>query len=97
MTLPTIARTGPVPSTSLVCPSNCGSASRTVTTAVIPASTSSFSIRSEVSRAEIFSRRAFASTCLAHASAAAPASKPARWVPPLGVEMMLTKLRTSVS
>ena len=91
-----MARTGPVPRTSLVCPSNCGSARRTVTTAVMPASTSSFSIRSEVSRAEIFSRRAFASTAL-RIVRSSPASKPARWVPPLGVEMMLTKLRTSVS
>ncbi len=42
-TLATIDRTALVPSTSLVCPSNCGSASRTVTTAVSPARMSSFS------------------------------------------------------
>ena len=40
-TLVTIFFTAGVPSTSLVCPSNCGSASRTVTTAVSPSSTSS--------------------------------------------------------
>ena len=39
-------RTGGVPSTSLVWPSNCGSASRTVTTAVIPSSTSSLTTSS---------------------------------------------------
>ena len=39
----TMARTAVVPSTSLVWPSNCGSASRTVTTAVRPARMSSFS------------------------------------------------------
>ena len=40
-TLRTTARAAGVPSTSLVCPSNCGSASRTVTMAVMPSSTSS--------------------------------------------------------
>ena len=92
----TIARTGPVPSTSLVWPSNCGSAMRTVTTAVNPARMSSFSMRSAPSFAVILRRRAFASMVL-RTTFTSPCSNPARWVPPLGVEMMLTKERTSVS
>jgi len=95
-TFATMPRTGAVPSTSLVCPSNCGSGNRTATTAVRPAVTSSFSTRSPPSLAEIFSRRAFRSTCLRMVRSNA-ASKPARWLPPLGVAMMLTKDRTSVS
>lgn len=95
-TFATMPRTGAVPSTSLVWPSNCGSARRTVTTAVRPASTSSFSIRSPPSFAEIFSRRAFASTCLRSVRSSA-VSNPARWEPPFGVAMMLTNVRTSVS
>ena len=43
MVFETMLRTAGVPRTSLVWPSNCGSASRTVTTAVRPAKTSSFS------------------------------------------------------
>jgi hypothetical protein len=52
---------GGVPSTSLVCPSNCGSASRTVTTAVSPARMSSFSTLS----APTLRRRALSSSWLA--------------------------------
>ncbi len=48
-----------VPSTSLVCPSNCGSGRRTVSTAVRPARMSSFS---SFSLAVTLSRRAFCST-----------------------------------
>ena len=95
-TFATIPRTGAVPRTSFVWPSNCGSASRTVRTAVRPAITSSFSMRSVVSRAVIFRRRAFASTALRSVRSRA-ASKPARCDPPFGVEMMLTNVRTSVS
>ena len=51
-----------VPSTSLVWPSNCGSASRTVTTAVSPSRTSSLS---SLSSSPAFSRRALRSTCVA--------------------------------
>ncbi len=85
-------RTAEVPSTSLVCPSNCGSASRTVRTAVMPASTSSFSSLS----LPTFSRRALASATL-RKLLSSDASKPATWVPPFGVAMMLTKLRSSAS
>ncbi len=95
-TLATTWRTGPVPSTSLVWPSNCGSASRTVSTAVRPAMMSSFSIRSPASLVDTFSRLALSSTCLRSVLTRA-CSNPVRWVPPFGVAMMLTKLRTSVS
>ena len=56
----TMARTAGVPRTSLVCPSNCGSASRTVTTAVSPARMSSFSTLSPPT----LRRRALLSSCL---------------------------------
>ncbi len=91
-TLATTWRTAAVPSTSLVWPSNCGSARRTVTTAVRPARTSSFSSLS----LPALSRRAFASTCL-RSTLSIAWSNPARWVPPFGVAMMLTKERTVVS
>ncbi len=55
----TIARTAGVPRISLVWPSNCGSGRRTVSTAVSPAITSSFSSLS----LPAFRRRAFSSTC----------------------------------
>ncbi len=93
-TLATIPRTALVPSTSLVWPSNCGSARRTVTMAVSPARTSSFSSRSSLPLA--LSRRALSSTCRLNVFSSA-ASKPATWVPPLGVAMMLTNERTVVS
>ena len=81
-----------MPRTSLVWPSNCGSTSRTVSTAVIPARMSSLSGRSE----PVFSLRAFASTTLRNVFTSA-CSKPARWVPPLVVAITLTNVRTSVS
>jgi len=76
-TFATMARTADVPRTSFVCPSNCGSASRTVTTAVRPAMMSSFSIRSAPSFIEILSRRAFVSTAF-RTVRSIPWSKPAR-------------------
>lgn len=88
----TIARTAGVPSTSFVWPSNCGSGRRTVSTALSPASTSSFSSLSDPT----LRRRAFASTC-DRSSFSRPCSKPVWCVPPLGVEMMFTKLRITVS
>ena len=88
----TIRRTAEVPRISLVCPSNCGSASRTVRTAVMPASTSSFSTLSDPA----LSRRALASTWARNAFSSA-ASNPDWWVPPLGVAMMFTKDRNTVS
>jgi hypothetical protein len=91
-TFATMARAAGVPSTSFVCPSNCGSGMRTVSTAVRPASTSSFSSLSEPA----FSRRAFFSTSPRNVLMS-PCSNPARWLPPFGVAMMLTKLRTVVS
>ena len=92
-TLRTIARTAGVPSTSLVCPSNCGSGSRTVSTAVRPAITSSFSSFSVL---VTFRRRAFSSTWVC-TTLYSPASNPWVCVPPFGVVMMFTKLRTDVS
>ena len=91
-TLATMARTAEVPRISLVWPSNCGSASRTVSTAVRPAKMSSFSILS----LPALSLRALVSTALRNVLSRA-CSKPDWWVPPLGVEMMLTKLRTVLS
>lgn len=88
----TMRRTAGVPRISFVCPSNCGSGSRTVSTAVRPASTSSFSSLSWPT----LSLRAFASTWV-RTALTSPASKPAWCVPPLGVAMMLTKLRNTVS
>ena len=89
----TMARTAGVPSTSFVWPSNCGSGRRTVSTAVSPASTSSFS---SFSFAPTLSRRAAASTWV-FSTAKRPVSKPCAWVPPFGVVMMFTKLRVVVS
>ncbi len=85
-TLATMARTALVPRTSLVWPSNCGSARRTVTTAVMPARMSSFSGLS----LPTLSRRALTSICL-RKTLTIDCSKPVTWVPPLGVVMMLTK------
>ena len=80
-----------VPSTSLVWPSNCGSASRTVTTAVRPSSTSSLTTSSSAARSTRWDRSASLSVLVS------ARSKPATWVPPLGVAMMLTNERTVVS
>ena len=91
-TLATIRRTAGVPRTSFVCPSNCGSARRTVSTAVRPASTSSFSTLS----VPAFSRRALAVTWSRNTLSSAD-SNPDWWVPPLGVAMMFTKGRSTVS
>ena len=76
--------TAGVPSTSLVWPSNCGSASRTVTIAVIPSSTSSLITSSPALSRRVPSRAVVKDLVSAR-------SKPATWVPPLGVAMMLTK------
>ena len=57
-TFATMARTAGVPRISFVCPSNCGSGRRTVSTAVRPARMSSFSSLS----LPTFRRRAFCST-----------------------------------
>jgi hypothetical protein len=88
----TIWRTAGVPSTSFVWPSNCGSGSRTVTTAVRPASASSFSTLS----VPALSLRAFAATW-SRMSFSSDCSKPARCEPPLGVAMMFTNVCTTVS
>ena len=80
-----------VPSTSLVWPSNCGSASRTVTTAVRPSRTSSLMTSSSLARSTRLAR-----SCSLNVLVSAR-SNPATWVPPLGVAMMLTNDRTVVS
>ena len=90
-TLRTIARAAGVPSTSLVCPSNCGSASRTVTTAVSPSRTSSLTTSPSLTFSTLAARIA---SLKVRVSAA---SKPATWVPPFGVAITLTKDRISVS
>ena len=82
-----------VPSTSLVWPSNCGSASRTVTTAVRPSRTSSL-IDVVLGGPQ---QLAVARSCVVHRLGQRRARSPATWVPPLGVAMMLTNDRTSVS
>ncbi len=90
-TLPTMRDAAGVPSTSLVCPSNCGSASRTATTAVRPSMTSSLAMLSSVARSTLAARSwSFRTFTMAR-------SKPATWVPPLGVAMTLTKERSEVS
>ncbi len=81
----TIRLAAEVPSTSLVWPSNCGSASRTVTTAVRPSMASSLTTSSSATRSSLAAR----STSLT--VLATDRSKPVMWVPPLGVAMMLTK------
>ena len=72
-----------MPSTSLVWPSNCGSASRTVTTAVMPSSTSSLTTSSPALSSRVLSSASPNALVSAR-------SKPATWVPPFGVAMMLT-------
>ena len=90
-TFRTTDRAAGVPSTSLVWPSNCGSASRTATTAVIPSRTSSLitslSLALSTREPRITSLNVLVSA----------ASKPATWVPPLGVAITLTKDRSSLS
>ena len=93
-TLETIWRTGPVPRTSLVWPSNWGSGTRTVMTAVRPAMMSSFSTRPSL--AVSFRARESASMRL-RSTLVRACSNPDRWVPPMGVAMMLTKERSVVS
>ena len=80
-----------VPRTSLVWPSNCGSASRTVTIAVMPSRTSSLTTSSSAARSTRWERSASLSVLVS------ARSKPWRWVPPFGVAMMLTNERTVVS
>ena len=80
----TIFAAAGVPSISFVWPSNCGSAKRTVTTAVIPSCTSSLVMESSP---------AFRSRCALSCSFTVftiARSKPVTCVPPLGVEMMFT-------
>ncbi len=57
---------------------------------------SSFSMRSEPSRPESLRRRALAATA-ARTTLASPCSNPAWCVPPWGVAITLTKVRTTVS
>ncbi|CAO0829799.1 hypothetical protein SMICM17S_08270 [Streptomyces microflavus] len=90
-TAATIRLAAEVPSTSLVCPSNCGSASRTVTTAVSPSRASSLTTSSSATRS-IFAERSASFTVLVRER-----SNPLTWVPPLGVAMMLTNDLTVVS
>ena len=84
-------RTCGVPRISLVWPSNCGSASRTVTTAVSPSRTSSLVTSSSLTLSTL---APFIASLKVRSS---PCSKPLTWVPPLGVAMTLTKERSSVS
>ena len=79
-----------MPRTSLVWPSNCGSASRTVTIAVMPSRTSSLMTSSSAARSTRCDRSASLSVLVS------ARSKP-EWVPPFGVAMMLTNERTVVS
>ena len=80
-----------MPSTSLVCPSNCGSGSRTETTATRPSSTSSLVTGSS----PFFSSRAARSWSFSVRTRAR--SKPVTWVPPCGVAMTFTNERTMPS
>lgn len=83
-TLATIRLAAEVPSTSLVWPSNCGSARRTVTTAVRPSSASSLTMSSSATRSSLAERSASLTVLVTERS------NPVTWVPPLGVAMMLT-------
>ncbi|CAM5368979.1 hypothetical protein SCALM49S_04596 [Streptomyces californicus] len=83
-TAATIRLAAEVPSTSLVWPSNCGSASRTVTTAVSPSRASSLTMSSSATRS-ILAERSVSLTVLV-----SERSNPVTWVPPLGVAMMFT-------
>ncbi len=90
-TLRTTDRAAGVPSTSLVWPSNCGSASRTVTTAVSPSSTSSLMTSASLALSTREPRMASLKVLVS------ADSNPATWVPPLGVAITLTNERISVS
>ena len=83
--------TAGVPRISLVWPSNCGSASRTVTTAVMPSRTSSLMTSSSLTLSALVARIASLNVLVS------AASKPLTWVPPFGVAITLTNERTSVS
>ena len=87
----TIRDAAGVPSTSLVCPSNWGSGTRTAITAVSPSATSSLTAGSS----PFFSSRAARSCSFSVRTSAR--SKPATWVPPLGVAITLTNERVTVS
>ena len=90
-TWPTILPAAAVPKTSLVCPSNCGSDIRTVTTAVKPSCTSSL-ITSASLFFKVLVARSASLTALVIAF-----SNPATWVPPFGVEIIFTKDATVAS
>ena len=80
-----------MPRISLVWPSNCGSAWRTVTTAVSPSRTSSL-ITSVSPTLSALAERITSLKVLVIAC-----SNPLTWVPPLGVAITLTNERSSVS
>jgi hypothetical protein len=90
-TLRTTPRAAGVPRISLVWPSNCGSASRTVTTAVSPSRMSSLITSSSLTLSAFVARIASLKVLLS------AASKPVTWVPPFGVAITLTNERSSVS
>ncbi len=83
--------TAGVPSTSLVWPSNCGSGSRTETTAVIPSRMSSL-----VTGSSPFLRSLAVRSCSLIVRARAR-SKPVTWVPWCGVAITFTNERVMVS
>ena len=80
----TTPRTAGVPRISLVWPSNCGSASRTVTTAVSPSRTSSLMTLSSLTLSTLAARITSLNVVVT------ADSKPLTWVPPLGVAITLT-------
>ena len=86
-TAETIRVAAAVPRTSFVCPSNCGSDIRTVTTAVKPSMMSSL-ITSASLFFKVFVDRSASLNALVIAR-----SKPRTCVPPLGVAMMFTNER----
>lgn len=90
-TWPTMRAAAAVPRTSLVWPSNCGSDTRTVTTAVSPSRMSSLVTGSS----PFLSRRVSRNWSLMVRTSAF--SNPATCVPPLGVAITLTNERTVVS
>ena len=90
-TCATIRDAAGVPSTSLVCPSNCGSGSRTATTATRPSSTSSLVTGSSPLRSSRAARSwSFSARTMAR-------SKPATCVPPCGVAITFTNERSTLS
>jgi hypothetical protein len=86
----TIRAAAGVPSTSLVCPSNCGSGSRTAITAVSPSRMSSLM----TGASPFFSSRTARSCSFRMRTSAR--SKPVTWVPPLGVAITFTNERVTV-